>query len=165
MPCALLISPPRRGDASIEIFTDDLGNTALGTPLTDEDTLEITVTPVNDALENTVPEAQFTDEDVPLHFSHFTGNGISVADGPLGVNPIEVTLTATHGVLTLSGVAGLTFSEGDGTRSITHVGVSLGGWTMIHSWRGNNGVYVDDLQTQKSLMDNFVGAGSFLRTA
>lgn len=55
------------------------------------------------------------------------------------------------------------FSESDSNRRITHVGLSLGGWTMIHSSRGNNGVYVDDLLVRKSLMDIFVSAGSFLR--
>ena len=57
----------------------------------------------------------------------------------------------------------LFFSEGDSSRSITHVGISLGGWKIIHSSRGNNGVYVDDLQVKKSLMDIYVCAGSFLR--
>ncbi|MEW6287893.1 MAG: NlpC/P60 family protein [Chloroflexota bacterium] len=55
------------------------------------------------------------------------------------------------------------FGEGGSQRKITHVGMSLGGWTMIHSSRGNNGVYVDDLQERKSLMEIFVSAGSFLR--
>lgn len=54
------------------------------------------------------------------------------------------------------------FGEGGSERDITHVGMSLGGWTMIHSSRGNNGVYVDDLQARKSLMDIFVSAGRFL---
>lgn len=55
------------------------------------------------------------------------------------------------------------FAEGASKRSITHVGMSLGGWRMIHSSRGRNGVYVDDLQERKPLMDIFVSAGSFLR--
>jgi gamma-D-glutamyl-L-lysine dipeptidyl-peptidase len=55
------------------------------------------------------------------------------------------------------------FGEGGSERNITHVGMSLGGWRMIHSSRGRNGVYVDDLQEQKPLMDIFVSAGSFLR--
>jgi len=55
------------------------------------------------------------------------------------------------------------FAEGDSQRRITHVGVSLGGWTMIHSSRKNNGVYLDDLQQHKSLMDIYVSTGSFLR--
>lgn len=55
------------------------------------------------------------------------------------------------------------FGEGDGDRHITHVGVSLGGWTMVHSSRGNNGVYLDNLQERKSLMNIYVSAGSFLQ--
>jgi gamma-D-glutamyl-L-lysine dipeptidyl-peptidase len=56
----------------------------------------------------------------------------------------------------------LFFNDGDGKRKITHVGMSLGGWSMIHSSRRNNGVYIDDLQEQPSLMSTFVSAGSFL---
>lgn len=54
------------------------------------------------------------------------------------------------------------FGEGGSERNITHVGMSLGGWRMIHSSRGRNGVYVDDLHERKSLMDIFVSAGRFL---
>jgi len=55
------------------------------------------------------------------------------------------------------------FAEDDSKHHITHVGICLGGWKVIHSSRGNNGVYIDDLQKKKSLMDIFVSAGSFLR--
>jgi len=55
------------------------------------------------------------------------------------------------------------FAENDSSRKISHVGMCLGGWKVIHSSRGNNGVYIDDLQVKKSLMDIFVSAGSFLR--
>jgi cell wall-associated NlpC family hydrolase len=55
------------------------------------------------------------------------------------------------------------FAESNSDRKITHVGVSMGGSLLIHSSRSNNGVYIDDLQQRKSLMDNFVSAGSFLR--
>ncbi len=55
------------------------------------------------------------------------------------------------------------FGEGDSDRSITHVGISLGGWKMMHSSRGRNGVYMDDIQEVQHLKDIFVGAGSFLR--
>jgi cell wall-associated NlpC family hydrolase len=55
------------------------------------------------------------------------------------------------------------FREKDSDRKITHVGVSLDGWKMIHSSRRNNGVYIDDLQQNKELMDKYVSAGTFLR--
>jgi cell wall-associated NlpC family hydrolase len=57
----------------------------------------------------------------------------------------------------------LFFGEGDSQPRITHVGLSLGGWKMVHSSRGNNGVYVDDLQDKKALMDIYISAGSYLR--
>lgn len=56
------------------------------------------------------------------------------------------------------------FSEDDSDRHhITHVGMGLGGWKVIHSSRGNNGVYIDDLQEKESLRKIFTHAGSFLR--
>jgi len=55
------------------------------------------------------------------------------------------------------------FGESDDQRRVTHVGMSLGGWRMVHSSRGRNGVYVDDLQERESLRSIFVSAGSFLR--
>jgi hypothetical protein len=57
----------------------------------------------------------------------------------------------------------LFFGEGGSKRHITHVGLSLGGWKMIHSSRGRNGVYIDDVQERDALKQIFVSAGSFLR--
>lgn len=57
----------------------------------------------------------------------------------------------------------LFFGEGDNNRHVTHVGMSLGGWKMIHSSRGRNGVYIDDVQGKESLREIFMYAGSFLR--
>ena len=53
-------------------------------------------------------------------------------------------------------------------RAVSHVGVSLGpeidptGWTMIHSSRSRNGVYVDDVQAVASLRERFLGGRRFL---
>jgi cell wall-associated NlpC family hydrolase len=57
----------------------------------------------------------------------------------------------------------LFFGEGGAERRITHVGMSLGGWKIIHSSRGNNGVYIDNVQERESLKQNFVSAGSFFK--
>lgn len=57
----------------------------------------------------------------------------------------------------------LFFAEGESKRTITHVGISLSGWKMIHSSRGNNGTYIDDVQESPFLKKIFVSAGSFLR--
>jgi len=55
------------------------------------------------------------------------------------------------------------FAEDDSNRKITHVGMSLGSWRMIHSSRSRNGVYIDDVQEVGFLKEIFAGAGSFLR--
>ena len=57
----------------------------------------------------------------------------------------------------------LFFGEGDGDRHVTHVGMSLGGWKIIHSSRGQNGVYIDDVQEKESLRNIYMHTGSFLR--
>ena len=60
---------------------------------------------------NHMPGAQVTDYDTPLTISP----AISISDPDAGANPVEVTLSATDGTLTLSGTTDLTFSVGDGT--------------------------------------------------
>jgi len=55
------------------------------------------------------------------------------------------------------------FAEKDSERHITHVGVSLGGWKVIHSSRANNGVYIDNVQDRELLRETYVSAGTFLR--
>ena len=55
------------------------------------------------------------------------------------------------------------FGENGEQRKVTHVGISLGGWTVIHSSRKHNGVYVDDLQQAEFLRESYLCAGSFLR--
>jgi len=45
---------------------------------------------------------------------------------------------------------------------IAHVGISTGGWRMIHSSRSRNGVYEEDVQANESLIRTFAGARTFL---
>ena len=54
-------------------------------------------------------------------------------------------------------------SSQDGHRSITHVGMSLGGWRIIHSSGSRNGVYEDDVRAGSWLRDRFIGANTFLQ--
>ncbi len=56
----------------------------------------------------------------------------------------------------------LFFFSGDDHRAITHVGMSLGGWRMVHSSRARNGVYVDDVQAVPHLRNAFAGARTFV---
>ena len=57
----------------------------------------------------------------------------------------------------------LFFGEGNSERHVTHVGISLGGWEMIHSSRRHNGVYIDNVQEPDYLREIFMAGGSFLR--
>lgn len=107
------------GPATLQIDTNDLGNSGAGGPLSVSSTVAIAVNPVNDAPVNTVPGNQVIDEDTPLVFSAANGNPLSVADADAGANPIEVTLTSTNGTLSLSGVSGLTFLAGSGVTDAT----------------------------------------------
>lgn len=109
-PPALLL-----GNAEIDITTDDLGSSGAGGAKSDSDTLIVGVSPPNQPPVNTVPGLQTMDEDGNLVFSSTSGNGIMIDDPDAGSGVIQVTLTASQGLLSLSNSAGLTFITGDGT--------------------------------------------------
>lgn len=56
----------------------------------------------------------------------------------------------------------LFFAEPGDARAITHVTVSTGGWSIIHSSRRINGVGFDDVQAVPLLRDTFAGARTFV---
>jgi cell wall-associated NlpC family hydrolase len=56
----------------------------------------------------------------------------------------------------------LFFGEQGEQRRITHVGISLGGWRMIHSSRRQNGVQVDDVQAVDGLRESFLCAATYI---
>jgi len=56
----------------------------------------------------------------------------------------------------------LFFGEQGEKRSITHVGISLGGWKILHSSRSRNGVYRDDVQEVPHLRESFLEAATYL---
>jgi gamma-D-glutamyl-L-lysine dipeptidyl-peptidase len=56
----------------------------------------------------------------------------------------------------------LFFGSKRGHRTISHTGMSLGGWQMIHSSRARNGVHIDDVRATPWLRDIFVGACTYL---
>ncbi|PWC19071.1 hypothetical protein DDT52_12275, partial [Brenneria roseae subsp. roseae] len=114
------------GNVTLTVTIDDGGNTGLdpGNSGTDSSeaatsTLTLTVTAVNDAPVNNVPGAQNVAQDGILVFNSANGNLISVSDVDIGSNSMSITLAATHGVLTLSSVTGLTFFVGSGTGNAT----------------------------------------------
>ncbi len=93
---------------------DDSGSTS-------SNQFNIVVNAVNDA---PVSPSRLPSRLIPagkVIFSSANGNLISVSDVDAGTGLLKVTLTATHGYLTLNGVTGLTFDpgQGDGTADAT----------------------------------------------
>lgn len=106
----------------LTITTDDLGNTGIGSPLRDTDTVDITVFAVNDAPVNTVPSAQTIDEDLKLAFTDANQIVISDVDAADGDSMVQVTLAVTQGTLSLEAtLSSLDFLNGDGTQDVTMV--------------------------------------------
>ncbi|MFO0819085.1 MAG: tandem-95 repeat protein [Pirellulales bacterium] len=105
------------GLAQLIITTNDLGLTGADGQKTDTDTVNITVTPTNDAPSNLIPSSQSVPEDTVLSFTTGAGNAIQINDDAAGL-PVTVTLTATNGVLNLGSTAGLISSSGLGTSTL-----------------------------------------------
>jgi uncharacterized delta-60 repeat protein len=109
-------------DTSFGFHVVDDGGVANGGDDTSlSSAVDITVSAVNDAPTSTVPSAtRQTDPSGAVIFSLANGNLISIADVDAGTGHVRVTLSATHGTMTLRGVAGLTFDLGqDGTADAT----------------------------------------------
>jgi ELWxxDGT repeat protein/VCBS repeat-containing protein len=94
----------------LTISVSDSLNGANGIPLSDTETITITVTPVNDAPVLTVPAAQRVNENTNLNIT-----GISVVDVD-ATGDLTVNVFASRGQLSLSSIAGLAFDLGDGVQ-------------------------------------------------
>lgn len=90
-----------------------------GTSNSNTATVAITINAVNDAPVNTVPGAQTANLNTTLTFSAANSNRISISDVDAASAAVRVTLTATGGTLSLSGLSGLSFTAGDGTGDAT----------------------------------------------
>ncbi len=97
----------------------DPGNSGTATSEAASTTLTLAVSAVNDAPVNSLPVAQGTDQNANLVFNAGNGNLISISDVDVGSGLLEITLTATNGLITLGGVSGLSFTVGDGTGNAT----------------------------------------------
>lgn len=100
------VAPHWTGTATLTVAVDDQGYTGAGEPLSAEESLAITVTPVNDApvikSGNVTPTIN---EDQTFNFT--LGNRISIEDPDAGDADIFVGLEVNEGTLTLAEVADL----------------------------------------------------------
>ena len=92
--------------------------TGSGLATSDSDTINVTVTAVNDPVTGTAPANLSAAEDVVS--VAVTGLSISDVDATLAPAGVySVTLSASQGTLTLSTTTGLTFDTGDGSADAT----------------------------------------------
>jgi hypothetical protein len=132
-------------NVTLTVGINDGGNTGAGGAQTNSTTVTLSVTAVNDPPVITVPGAQHASENGALVFASANSNPISIADVDAGGNPIQLSLTATHGVLSLnSGAIGaLSFSVGAGTGNATmtftgtvaNINSALAGMTYVPTAR------------------------------
>ncbi|MBI5549173.1 MAG: tandem-95 repeat protein, partial [Deltaproteobacteria bacterium] len=101
----------------------DSGGSLTATALVD-----VTVGPVNDPPVHVLPGAQSIDGDTQLVFSSAGGNAVQVSDPDAAGLDVQVTLSVTHGLLTLASTSGLTFTAGDGTsdQAVSFTGTIVG---------------------------------------
>ncbi|MBL8826329.1 MAG: hypothetical protein JNM18_05040 [Planctomycetaceae bacterium] len=126
------------GNDVLTVTSNDLGNTGVGSALTDTDSMLITVSAVNDGPTNTVPAGvQHVNEDTPL-----TITGVSISDVDAGANPISVTLSVVSGTVT--------------------VATNIGGGVTSGSISGNGSGSVTITASQAAINATFAGASGLV---
>jgi ELWxxDGT repeat protein/VCBS repeat-containing protein len=98
-----------------DVFSFTVSDGAGGTLSTN--TLDIAVTPANDAPVITLPTGNFSAD----QGANSAISGITIADPDAGSSSVRVTLSAANGVLSLGFKAGLTFSQGTGSQDATMI--------------------------------------------
>ncbi|MBF0339823.1 MAG: tandem-95 repeat protein [Magnetococcales bacterium] len=102
------------GTDTITLLTSDQGNTGTGGAITDTDTVTVTVNPINDAPVFSSLATQTAFEDTSK-----TITGLTLTDPD--ATTLQLTLSATLGVVTLASTTGLTFTTGDGVADASMV--------------------------------------------
>ena len=134
--------------------SDGHGGTATGT-------LNFNVAAVDDAPVNTVPGGQSVNENANLVFSG--SSAITISDVDVLGGTEKVTLSVSHGTLTLAEESGLSFTAGDGTAdatmtftgSVTNINNALNGLT----YHGNNNFHGNDTLTITTNDQGNTGSG------
>ncbi|PSU16843.1 retention module-containing protein [Photobacterium damselae] len=94
------------GNDALVMTTNDNGNLGDPGPLSDTDTIPITITPINDPPVLTVPSTLTVDEDISTQVV-----GLSVDDIDAGSGALIMTLRADHGALFVPASSGVTITQ------------------------------------------------------
>ena len=149
------------GPDTILVYVNDQGNTGSGGPLSDNGTIDVSVSAVNDPPVLTLPASKTGLEDTDIQI---TGTYVSDPDAAEGTDMVQVTLSASHGTLTLRQppILPFTFTVGDGTNdpTMTFTGllpdVNLALNSLVYHGNLNyNGV--DAIQVNVNDQGNFPG--------
>ena len=137
--------------------TDTITYTVSDGDLTDTGTVTITVYAVNDQPVNTVSVAQTVDEDSTLVFNAANSNLISISDIDIAAGLMEVALNVDNGILSLSGITGLTIIAGsDDSSTVTIKGTladinsALDGlsYTPTSDYSGNDTLTISSVDSE-----------------
>ncbi|MEI8570946.1 DUF4347 domain-containing protein [Methylomonas sp. LW13] len=94
-----------------------------GTTASNIGTRSISVAAVNDAPVNSLPANSYTAVNTSKTFSSANGNALQIADADAASSSVQVTLSISHGSLTLANTAGLNLVSGsNGSSSMTYSG-------------------------------------------
>ena len=87
--------------------------------IVDTGAYEATTVLLNQSPVNTIPNTFYAYEGTPRIFSAAQNSKFAISDIDAGTNPVQVTLAATNGTLTLNSTSGLNFITGDGIADST----------------------------------------------
>ncbi|MGR6798829.1 DUF4347 domain-containing protein [Sphaerotilus sulfidivorans] len=111
-------APPASVTIAWTLADGNTGAQGSGGALAGAGSVTVAITAVNDAPTLALPGRQSTPVDTPLVLDSASGRAPQVADADAAL--LQVTLTSDgHGLLTLSGTTGLSFSAGDGSADAT----------------------------------------------
>jgi hypothetical protein len=111
----------------------------------------------------TAPSTGSLSENGSLVFSTSKGNAITLADASAGANSDSLTLTVTHGTLTLAATSGLTFTTGSNgsatftvTGTVTNLNAALNGLTYqpTAGYTGSDSLAISLADSSDSLSDS-----------
>ncbi|WP_213879329.1 Ig-like domain-containing protein [Pseudomonas sp. dw_358] len=123
-PAHGMVTVDAQGNAVYTPNSGWLGHDSFTYTVTSNGTTETATVSIDTALPNyaptvSMPATQTSAEDATLLFNAARGNALLVNDA--NGDTLTVTLSATHGALTLSQTSGLTFTSGDGTADASMV--------------------------------------------
>ena len=137
------------GTSIISLAANDGGAAGSGGVLETIETLEVTVTALNDAPVIILPDAPTIDEDTSVTFSMANNNSITITDDATEIAAeIQLSLTVLSGVLSLATSDNLTITEGeDKSSSMTLKGTATALTTALDGLK-----YTPDAETNSNTM-------------